>query len=81
MEYSSVTFGSMLPKYENNRLENIQKKCLRIIYGYGLDYDTLLQKSDLETLKKKKRESTSKICTKSVSKPTVLGMVSKEPKP
>ena len=35
MEYSSVTFGPMMPKYEKNRLENIQKKCLRIIYGYG----------------------------------------------
>ena len=73
MEYSSVTFGPMMSKYEKNRLENIQKKCLRIIYGYGLDYDTLLQISDLETLEKRREKALLKFAQKASQNLQFLG--------
>ena len=69
MEYSSVTFGPMLAKYEKNRLENVQKKCLRIIYGYGLDYETLLQMADLETLDTRRQNALLKFARKSSNNP------------
>lgn len=64
MEYSSVDFGSMLAKYKKNRLKNIQKKCLQIIYGYGIDYETLLQMSDLEYLESRRENALLKFAKK-----------------
>ena len=48
LEYSSNVYHSMINKSQSNELEKIQKRCLKIIYGYELDYDSLLEKSGLE---------------------------------
>ena len=69
MEYSSVTFGPMLAKYEKNCLENVQKKCLRIIYGYGIEYEDLLRIADLETLQARREKALLKFATKTSSSP------------
>ena len=66
MEYSSVTFGSMMTKYDKNRLETIQKKCLRSIYGYGLSYEELLEKSGLETLENRRDKALAKFANKAL---------------
>ena len=50
IEYSSVTYGPMLTKYQSNTLENIQKRCLRVMYGYDKSYTDLLVESGLQTL-------------------------------
>ena len=47
LEYSSVVYGPLILKYQANRLENVQKKCLRAIYGHKLSYEELLDMSDL----------------------------------
>ena len=47
LEYSSVTYHSMLSKSQENKLEKIQKKCLRCIYGYDKSYSELLKESEL----------------------------------
>ena len=49
-EYSAVTLASQISKYQSNRLENVQKQCLRIMYGYGRPYAELLRLSGLERL-------------------------------
>ena len=72
MEYSSVTFGPMLTKYQKNRVENIQKKCLRAIYGYGLDYNVLLQMSGLETLEERRERALLKFAQKSSTNPQFM---------
>ena len=72
IEYSSVTFGPMMPKYEKNRMENIQKKCLRIIYGYGLDYKELLEISELETLEKRREKALLKFAQKASANPQFI---------
>ena len=41
----------MLTKGQEVSLENIQKKCLRTIYGYKKSYNDLLEESGLQTLK------------------------------
>ena len=50
LEYSSVSFTSMLTKYQSNRLENVQKRCLKMMFGYDKNYSELLQLSGLQTL-------------------------------
>ena len=64
LEYSSVTFGPMLTKYDSNRLESVQKQCLRSIFGYGLSYEELLSLSNLETLVDRRRRAVMKFALK-----------------
>ena len=69
MEYSSVTFGSMITKLDSNRLENLQKKCLRSIYGYGLEYEDLLVMANLESLEDRRSKALLKFARKAVENP------------
>ena len=50
-EYCSVAFHSSLTLEESNKLERVQKTCLKIILGeMYIDYDSALQMCGLETL-------------------------------
>ena len=42
LEYTSNVYHSQLNKGQSNQLEQIQKRCLRIIYGYEYDYELSL---------------------------------------
>ena len=57
----------MLTQYQNNRLENIQKTCLRSIYGYNKPYEELLQEADLDTLDKRRENALRKFAAKSLT--------------
>ena len=50
LEYTSNTYHPQLNRGQNNLLERVQKKCLKIIYGYGKSYQELLAASGLDTL-------------------------------
>ena len=41
-------------------LENAQKKCLKIMFGYDLTYTALLAKAGLETLKVRRENALAK---------------------
>ena len=69
MEYSSVSYGTMITKYDKNRLETIQKKCLCCIYGYGLGYEELLDLSGLETLEARREKAILKFANKAANNP------------
>ena len=67
LEYSSVRYGPMLAQYEKNRLENVQKNCLRSIFGFEKSYEELLSESCLESLevrRKKRLENLQKKTSK-----------------
>ena len=59
----------MLTKYQSNRLENIQKKCLRSIYGFDLDYEQLLQIAELQTLEERRELAQRKFALKASKNP------------
>ena len=59
LEYSSVTYGPMLAQYQKNRLESIQKKCLKSIYGFKKTYDCLLYTSPSPRDRQKSRMPSS----------------------
>ena len=50
-------------------IERVQKKCLRIIYGYELNYDELLQISGLETMESRRIKLFKKFTTKASENP------------
>ena len=54
-EYCSVVFHSRLTKEESDKLERIQRVCLKIILGHMyIDYESALEMSGLETLKSRR---------------------------
>ena len=54
-EYCAVLFHSSLTQQQSNKLEAIQKTCLKVIYGESYtDYETALQTSGLEKLSERR---------------------------
>ena len=50
VEFCAASYHSMLTIGQAQRLENLQKKTLKMIYGYHLSYDQLLEQSGLMPL-------------------------------
>ena len=51
-EYCSVVFHSRLTEEQSDKLERIQKTCLRVILGdMYIDYTSALEMTELETLR------------------------------
>ena len=67
LEYTSNIYHSLINIGQSNELELIQKRNLRIIYGYNHDYHTLLQISGLTSLKDRRIESFKKFAHKTVT--------------
>ena len=59
----------MITKYQANRLENVQKNCLRSIYGYKPNYDQLLEESGLMTLESRREKWLRKFARKLAANP------------
>ena len=69
LEYSAVVFHSQISRYQSNRLENVQKRCLRIMYGYNKTYEELLKLSGLQSLQERRRSQFKKFAEKMSSNP------------
>lgn len=42
-EYCSIVYGPLIPKYVSEKLESVQKRAMKIIYGAGVDYISLIE--------------------------------------
>ena len=69
LEYSAVTIHSQLSKYQSNRLEQVQKQCLRIMFGYGKPYSELLSQSGLEKLSVRRQNQFEKFAERASTNP------------
>ena len=49
-DYASVVYHPMLTKTQSEALERVQRKILKIIYGWDMSYSEALRKSGLERL-------------------------------
>ena len=41
-EYSSVIYNLLIPEYISDKLESVQKQAMKIIFGYDIDYQMLI---------------------------------------
>ena len=57
VEYASVIYHSLIPKSLADQLERIQRQAIRIIYGWNIDTDTLMQVKDIDTLEKRREKA------------------------
>ena len=69
LEYSSPVYHSQLNQGHINLLERMQKRCLRAIYGYEYDYQTLLQMSGLRSLEDRRRTRFEKFTKNTLKNP------------
>lgn len=82
--YACQVFHYSLPDYLSNSLERIQKRALRIIYGYDLHYSEALSLSGLETLYECRQRNCTNFFQKIVSNKDdklhhLLPFISKKP--
>ena len=57
LEYSSNVYHSQINVGQSNELEGIQKQSLKVIYGFDLNYEELLEKSGLPMLKERRAKA------------------------
>ena len=66
-EYCSVAFHSSLTVEQNNRLERIQKTCLRVILSdMYIDYQSALEMTGLESLSDRREKRALKFSMKAI---------------
>ena len=64
VEYCSVVYHSMIPGYLAEELESIQRRALRIIYGWDTDVRTLMEVKGIEELKQRRENAVLKFALK-----------------
>ena len=57
LEYCSAVYDPMLTIELENNLERQQRRALQIIYGFGISYSELLERTGLETLKVRRQKA------------------------
>ena len=69
IEYSSVVYHSQLNTGQSNELEKIQKRCLRVIYGYEHQYQDLPTMSGLPSLEDRRTKAFQKFARNTLENP------------
>ena len=68
-EYCSVVFHSMLTDQQDEQIERLQSTALRYIYGLGMTYEQMRQKSGLQTLRNRRVAACDKFAAACASSP------------
>ena len=56
-EYASVIYHSLIPQYLAGKLESVQRQAYKIIHGYNIDYEKMVQDQKIETLKSRREKN------------------------
>ena len=62
VEFCSVVYHPMLNNEQSLRVERLQKIALKIVFGFGLEYDELLEKAGIERLEERRKKAFNKVC-------------------
>ena len=68
-EYCSVVYHNLIPDYISNKLEQVQRQAFKIIYGWDVDYDSMVQNGSAETLKERRITAFNTFATKAAASP------------
>ena len=79
IEYSSVTYHFLLTKTKESALENVQKWCLRCIFGYNKSYDELLAESGMSSLADRREKAVVKFTNKTLKNPVYAHWFKRNP--
>ena len=53
-EYCSIIYGPLIPGYVSDRLEAVQKRAMKIIYGNGIDYNGMIENGSMVSLRQRR---------------------------
>ena len=65
IEYCSVVYDSMIPEYLPNELESVQKRAIKIMFGWDSCYRDIIDSGQIETLKARRTNNVLKFALKS----------------
>lgn len=68
IEYASVLYGTLLTGDLSEKIENLQKMALKIIFGHSRSYVNLLELAGLVTLEERRNNAIEKFAVKSLNK-------------
>ena len=64
VEYCAVVYHTMIPRQLADRLEQLQRRALKIIYGWNTDITTLMAAKNIETLEARREAALLKFAIK-----------------
>ena len=64
VEYCSVVYHTMIPKYLADTLEGLQRRALRIIFGFEVDINELMAAKGIDTLEERREAAVLKFALK-----------------
>ena len=64
VEYSSVIYHSLIPDHLADKLEMVQKQALKIIYGWHLTYNEIVEQHGIESLRQRREKEILKFASK-----------------
>ena len=67
VEYCSVVYHSLIPRYMAERLERVQVQAMKIIFGRGMDYGKMVEDGKIETLEKRRLAACRRFATKAAA--------------
>ena len=67
VEYCAVVYHSLIPGYMSDKLEQVQRQALRIIYGWEVDIVALIENGTIEELSKRREDNSKKFALKALS--------------
>ena len=67
VEYSSIVYHSLIPKFLSDKLESVQRQAAKIIFGYGVEYADLLSSGKMESLESRRKCNALKFATKAAA--------------
>ena len=59
----------MIPEYVSDKLEAVQKQAAKIIWGWNIDYNDLVNRGIIETLKSRREENSLRFAIKAANSP------------
>ena len=69
VEYCSEVYDSLIPGYVSDRLESVQKQACKIIFGWGVDYNKLVEDGTVQTLASRRRQACINFAMKTLALP------------
>ena len=67
VEFSSIIYHPLIPKYLANRLESVQRQAMKIIFGWAIDYNNLIETGVIQSLEQRRIENALKFAIKAAN--------------
>ena len=79
-DFASVVYHSLLTRTQSDMLERMQRKFLKIIYGFDVSYRTCLARAGLDLLSVRRSMLCERFALKTASNPSFVHWYPKNPK-